>query len=202
MNQEIQENLWRLTDDKGMLLNWRKSLTLRQATETGISGILNGKLLNLLSFEKNGRIGNLTRENMNLEDQPLNRVRYFRGRVTNFHQSEARKHCFLAFDWLKFETLPRKYRTQLRMWKNLNFHDKPLKQELWGNDNTWSKPLKRNFRSKSQEKTLEADRRSRNNGKNMSFTEITGSASLAANCPLSYLGKQLNIEYFEKKATI
>ena len=27
--------------------------------------------------------------------------------VTNFNQSEARKHCFLASDWLKFETLPR-----------------------------------------------------------------------------------------------
>ena len=41
----------------------------------------------------------------------LNRVRYFRGRVSNFNQSEARKHCFLAFDWSKFETLPRLYRT-------------------------------------------------------------------------------------------
>ena len=39
------------------------------------------------------------------------RVRYFRGRVSNFNQSEARKHCFLASDWLTFETLPRKYRT-------------------------------------------------------------------------------------------
>ena len=36
------------------------------------------------------------------------RVRYFRGRVLYFDQSEARKMCFLAFDWLKFETLPRK----------------------------------------------------------------------------------------------
>ena len=35
------------------------------------------------------------------------RVRNFRGRVTNFDQSEARKQCFLASDWLKFETLPR-----------------------------------------------------------------------------------------------
>ena len=41
------------------------------------------------------------------------RVRYFRGRVTNFNQSEARKHSFLASDWLKFVTLPRKYRTLL-----------------------------------------------------------------------------------------
>ena len=40
-----------------------------------------------------------------------NRVRYFRGRVSYFNQSKARKRCFLAFDWLKFETLPRKYRT-------------------------------------------------------------------------------------------
>ena len=39
------------------------------------------------------------------------RVRYFRGRVSNFDQSESRKHSFLASDWLKFETLPRKYRT-------------------------------------------------------------------------------------------
>ena len=39
------------------------------------------------------------------------RVRYFWGRVSNFDQSEARKQCFLASDWLKFEALPRKYRT-------------------------------------------------------------------------------------------
>ena len=39
------------------------------------------------------------------------RLRYFRGRVSNLNQSEARKQCFLASDWLKFETLPRKYRT-------------------------------------------------------------------------------------------
>ena len=43
------------------------------------------------------------------------RERYFRGRVTNFNQSEARKQCFFASDWLEFETLPdRKYRTLLR----------------------------------------------------------------------------------------
>ena len=41
------------------------------------------------------------------------RVRNFRGRVSNFSQSEARKQCFLASDWLKFETLPRKFRTLL-----------------------------------------------------------------------------------------
>ena len=40
-----------------------------------------------------------------------NRVRYFRGRVTNFNRSEARKHLLLASDWSIFETLPRKYRT-------------------------------------------------------------------------------------------
>ena len=34
----------------------------------------------------------------------------------------------------------------------------------------------------------------------MNFPEITGSESLAANRPPSYLGKQLNIEYFEKKS--
>ena len=39
------------------------------------------------------------------------RVRNFRGRVTNFDQSEARKHCFLDSDWSKFVTLPRKFRT-------------------------------------------------------------------------------------------
>ena len=39
-----------------------------------------------------------------------NRVRYYRGRVSNFDQSEARKHCILASYLLKFETLPRKYR--------------------------------------------------------------------------------------------
>ena len=35
----------------------------------------------------------------------------FCGRVSNFLQSEARKQCFLASDWLKFETLPQKYPT-------------------------------------------------------------------------------------------
>ena len=42
---------------------------------------------------------------------PPNRVRYFQGRVINFNQSEARKQCFLASDWLKLENLSRKYRT-------------------------------------------------------------------------------------------
>ena len=46
-------------------------------------------------------------------DFELNRVRYFWGRVSNFDQSEARKQCILASDWLEFETLPRKYRTLL-----------------------------------------------------------------------------------------
>ena len=39
------------------------------------------------------------------------RVRYFWGRVSNFKQSGARKHCFPTSDWLKFETLPLKYLT-------------------------------------------------------------------------------------------
>ena len=39
------------------------------------------------------------------------RARYYRERVSNFDQSEAGKHCFVASDWLKFETLPRKYCT-------------------------------------------------------------------------------------------
>ena len=30
----------------------------------------------------------------------------FSGGVSNFNQSEARKHCFLASGWLKFETSP------------------------------------------------------------------------------------------------
>ena len=41
------------------------------------------------------------------------RVRNFRIRVTNFNQSEARTRCFLASDWLNFETLPRKFRILL-----------------------------------------------------------------------------------------
>ena len=36
---------------------------------------------------------------------------FFRGRVPNFNQSDTRKQCFLASDWLKFGTLPRKYHT-------------------------------------------------------------------------------------------
>ena len=31
------------------------------------------------------------------------RVRNYRGRVSNFDQSEARKQCFLASDWLNFD---------------------------------------------------------------------------------------------------
>ena len=34
------------------------------------------------------------------------RVRYFRGIDSNFNQSEARKHCFLASDWLKLFSQP------------------------------------------------------------------------------------------------
>ena len=30
--------------------------------------------------------------------------------VSNFNQSEARKQCFLASDWLKFETVHVKFR--------------------------------------------------------------------------------------------
>ena len=37
---------------------------------------------------------------------PSNRVRNFRGRVSYFNQSEARKYPVLASDWLKYETLP------------------------------------------------------------------------------------------------
>ena len=40
-----------------------------------------------------------------------NKVRYFWERVSNFNQPEARKYHFLASNWLKFVTLPRKYRT-------------------------------------------------------------------------------------------
>ena len=39
------------------------------------------------------------------------RIRYFRERVSDFNQSEARKNRFLDSDWLKLETLPRKYRS-------------------------------------------------------------------------------------------
>ena len=51
----------------------------------------------------------------------IDRVRNFRGRVSNFNQSEARKHCFLASDRLKFEILPRKFRTLLDGTKQLTF---------------------------------------------------------------------------------
>ena len=44
-----------------------------------------------------------------LREESTNRVRYFRGRVSNFNQSEARKQCFLASHWSKYETLPRKF---------------------------------------------------------------------------------------------
>ena len=45
-----------------------------------------------------------------------NRVRYIRGRVSNFHQSEARKDCFLASDWSKFETLHETFAWFYRHW--------------------------------------------------------------------------------------
>ena len=43
----------------------------------------------------------------------IDRVRYFWGSVSNFNQSEVRKHSFLASDWLTFDTLPQKYRAPL-----------------------------------------------------------------------------------------
>ena len=48
---------------------------------------------------------------LNLKDRTIqysisNRVEFFWGKVENFNQSEARKHCFTASDWFKFETLP------------------------------------------------------------------------------------------------
>ena len=46
-----------------------------------------------------------------MSEKIANRVRNFQGRVSNFNQSEARKQCVLASDWLKFVTLPRKFRT-------------------------------------------------------------------------------------------
>ena len=39
------------------------------------------------------------------------RERYFRGRVSSFNKSEVRKHSFVTSDWLKYETVPRIYRT-------------------------------------------------------------------------------------------
>ena len=69
---------------------------------------------------------------------PCYRVRYFRGRVSNIDQSEASKRCFLASDWLKFVTLPRKYRTLLLTIKILasfflqKFSFKQLIQSLLG----------------------------------------------------------------------
>ena len=43
----------------------------------------------------------------------VDRAWYFWERVQNINQSEARKQCFLASDWLKFGTLPRKSRITL-----------------------------------------------------------------------------------------
>ena len=55
-------------------------------------------------------------------DNVLNyRARNFRGRVSYFNQSEGRKHPFLASDWLKYETLPRKFRTLLQHYKLTKF---------------------------------------------------------------------------------
>ena len=49
------------------------------------------------------------------------KVRNFRGRVSYFNQSEARKHCFFASDWLNRETLPQKFRTLFSIQKPLSF---------------------------------------------------------------------------------
>ena len=35
----------------------------------------------------------------------IGRVRYFRGRVPNFDQSDARKQYFLASDWSKLDEI-------------------------------------------------------------------------------------------------
>ena len=37
------------------------------------------------------------------------------GELSNFNQSDARNHCFLASNWLKFENPPQKYCTLLIM---------------------------------------------------------------------------------------
>ena len=61
------------------------------------------------------------------------RVRYLWGRIRYFNQSEAIKQCCLDSDWLKFEDLPRNYRTllvtvkfenidQLSIWTNLSWN--------------------------------------------------------------------------------
>ena len=42
-----------------------------------------------------------------------NRIRYFRENVPNFNQLQARKHSFLASDWLRFGNLHQKYRILL-----------------------------------------------------------------------------------------
>ena len=39
-----------------------------------------------------------------------NTVKYL-GKGPKINQSEARKLCFLASDWFKFETLPQRYHT-------------------------------------------------------------------------------------------
>ena len=36
---------------------------------------------------------------MVITNYSVSRVRYFRERVSNFNQSEARKQCFFASDW-------------------------------------------------------------------------------------------------------
>ena len=50
--------------------------------------------------------------------------------VSNFNQSEATKHCFLASDWLNFETLPRKYRTLIYSSKKLRIKTKKMDEEV------------------------------------------------------------------------
>ena len=81
---------------------------IRASTKTEIS----------ISFSPGFKV---LQESLDLTSQPgfkdwlLNRVRHFRGRVSNFDQSESRKQCCHASDWFNFVTLPRKYRTLLSL---------------------------------------------------------------------------------------
>ena len=54
----------------------------------------------------------LLEEKMELAEKVILEYSCF-GSVPNFNQSGARKYCFQASDWLKFGTLPRKYRPLL-----------------------------------------------------------------------------------------
>ena len=83
-----------------MVSNVKQGAKLRTVTShfSDMSSLAYGKDLNIKKDERQSIYTGLIITKV---------IRNYRGRVSNSNQSDARKHCFLASDWSKFETLPR-----------------------------------------------------------------------------------------------